>query len=138
MADLQPEPPLYSLPQRSELSSADFQTNVFLGAGKNDLDLHLRVLRTMTRYLDPRKRYRGVVIPEILFYYRVRPDSMIRGISTIKKLSIAQYISEKHKEFYGTFATEIFNLSNANGPGIFLDNPALDYDLADKIRFGGK
>src|SRR4030095_15242055 len=82
--------------------------------------------------------YRGVVIPEILFYYRVRPDSMIRGISTIKKLSIAQYISDKHKEFYGTFAADIFNLSNANGPGIFLDNPSLDYDLADKIRFGGK
>jgi len=134
-----PEPPLILYHNLVNSAALVFKRNSFLFAGKNDLGFTFKGLEDYDTVISVLENgYNGVVIPEILFYYRVRPDSMIRGISTIKKLSIARYISEKHKEFYGTFATEIFNLSNANGPGIFLDNPTLDYDLSDKIRFGGK
>jgi hypothetical protein len=80
----------------------------------------------------------GVIIPEPLFNYRVRPDSMIRAISSSKKLYLYQHISEKHKQFYATFAADVSNLLNANGPGISQDNPSLDHHLADRLPFGGK
>ena len=134
-----PEPPLILYHNLVNSAALIFRRDSFLAAGKNDLGFIFKSLEDYDTVISAvEKGYNGIVIPEVLFYYRVRPDSMIRGISTTKKLSIAQHISEKHKDFYGTFAAEIFNLSNANGPGIFLDNPSLDYDLADKIRFGGK
>lgn len=62
---------------------------------------------------------------------------MIREVSRAKKLVLNQQISNKHKQFYATFAADIFNLLNANGPGIALDNPSLDYHLTDKMPFKG-
>jgi hypothetical protein len=79
----------------------------------------------------------GVVLPEILFHYRVRNDSMIRNISRTKKILLHQQIADKHTQFYGTFAAEVFGLLNANGPGISIDNPSLDYHLSEKIPFAG-
>jgi hypothetical protein len=63
---------------------------------------------------------------------------MIRAISRSKKLFLYQYISNKHKQVYATFADDVFNLLNANGPGIMQDNPSLDHHLGDRIPFGGK
>jgi hypothetical protein len=80
------------------------------------------------------KGYRGVVLPETLFHYRVRRNSMIRGISKTKKLVLYEYISKKHEQFYANFAIENFNLLNTNGPGIILDNPTLDY-FAGRLPF---
>jgi len=82
--------------------------------------------------------YYGVVIPECLFFYRVRKNSMARGFNKSNRLYLYGLLAEKHKEFYATFATELFGLLNANGPGIFIDNPSLDYHLAEKIPLGGK
>ena len=82
--------------------------------------------------------YRGVVIPEFLFCYRVRKNSMARKFNKSNRLYLYQLLSEKHKSFYDSFATEIFGLLNANGPGIYLDNPTLDYHLAEKIPFAGR
>jgi hypothetical protein len=62
---------------------------------------------------------------------------MIRSISSTKKLLLHQYITNRHNKFYATFAAELFGLLNANGPGIFLDNPSLDYHLSEKIPFAG-
>jgi hypothetical protein len=72
------------------------------------------------------KGYRGVVLPEKLFNYRVRKNSMIRGITSTKKLYLAEYITRKHMKLYATFAAEITGLLQANGPGILLDNPSTD------------
>ncbi len=80
----------------------------------------------------------GVVIPEFLFFYRVRKNSMARGFNKSNRLYLYQLLAKKHSEFYATFAAELFGLLNANGPGIFVDNPTLDYHLADKIPFAGK
>ena len=63
---------------------------------------------------------------------------MIRQISKSKKLFLYQHISHKYKNFYATFAAGIFNLLNANGPGIGLDNPSLDYHLTEQMPFGGR
>ena len=134
-----PEPPLILYHNLVNSGALIFRREAFFDAGKNDEHMTFQGFEDYDTVISAvEKGLNGVVIPEKLFYYRVRPNSMIRSISTVKKLSIAQYISNKHKEFYGKFAAEIFNLSNANGPGIYLDNPSLDHDLSDKIRFGGR
>jgi hypothetical protein len=63
---------------------------------------------------------------------------MYRGISKSKKLNLYQHISNKHNQFYAGFAIDLFNLLNANGPGILLDNPSLDLHLTDRLPIGGK
>jgi hypothetical protein len=79
----------------------------------------------------------GVVMPDFLFFYRVRKNSMARGFNNSNRLYLYHLLTEKHQEFYATFAAELFGLLNANGPGILLDNPSLDYHLAAKIPFAG-
>jgi hypothetical protein len=79
----------------------------------------------------------GVVIPDFLFFYRVRKNSMARGFNNSNRLYLYHLLAEKHREFCATFAPEVFGLLNANGPGISLDNPSLDYHLAGKIPFAG-
>ena len=63
---------------------------------------------------------------------------MARGFNKSNRLYLYQLLAEKHQEFYATFAAELFGLLNANGPGIFVDNPSLDYHLTEKIPFAGK
>jgi hypothetical protein len=58
-------------------------------------------------------------------------------MSEIKKLEIWHYLMRKHKAVYGNFAGDIFNLSKANGAGLEMDNPSLDYDMMDRMPFGG-
>ena len=82
--------------------------------------------------------FHGVVIPEFLFFYRVRKNSMARGFNKSNRLYLYQLLVEKHQEFYATFAAELFGLLNANGPGILIDNPTLDYHLAERIPVTGK
>ena len=84
------------------------------------------------------KGFRGIALPEPLFHYRVRKDSMIRGISAAEKLILQDYISHKHQEYYGQFAADTFSLLNANGPGLTLDNPTLDLYLTDKLPFNNQ
>ncbi|HTD93752.1 MAG TPA: hypothetical protein VK644_08070, partial [Chitinophagaceae bacterium] len=84
------------------------------------------------------KGFNGVVFPETMFYYRVRHNSMIRSVNRAQKLVLQEYIANKNKAFYAKFASSLFNLLNANGPAINLDNPTLDYDLLDKVPFGGR
>ena len=78
---------------------------------------------------------RGVVLPECLFWYRVRKDSMYRTLTKYKILYSHQRIAEKHAAFYSSFATEIFNLLNANGPSFNYDNPTFDIEVESKIIY---
>lgn len=80
----------------------------------------------------------GVVLPETLFLYRIRKDSMIRHLSKAKKILLHQYISQKHWAVYKKFSVKVFNLQNANGPSIETDNPSLDYHLSDRIPWKGR
>jgi hypothetical protein len=57
---------------------------------------------------------------------------MARGFNKSNRLYLYQLLADKHREFCATFAAELFGLLNANGPGIFMDNPSLDYHLAEK------
>jgi glycosyltransferase involved in cell wall biosynthesis len=134
-----PEPPVILYHNTINSSSLLFTRRAFLDYGQNDTLMPFQGLEDFETVISLLEAgCNGVVLPEILFYYRVRPDSMIRDVSNTKKLLLLQYIADKHKEFYATFAAEVFGLLNANGPGIFLDNPTLDYYLAEKIPFAGR
>jgi len=134
-----PEPPIILYHNTVNSSALVYKRNSFIQLGKNDKSMAFQGLEDYESVISIlAKGGHGVVLPEVLFYYRVRQDSMIRHISKTKKLLLYQHISHKHKDFYATFASENFNLLNANGPGIVLDNPSLDYYLAEKLPFRGK
>ncbi|HET9429930.1 MAG TPA: glycosyltransferase, partial [Chitinophagaceae bacterium] len=134
-----PEPPLILYHNLVNSSALVYKRRSFLAAGKNDGDMVFPGFEDYESVISLTARgLKGIVLPELLFNYRVRQDSMIRSVSKEKKLFLYQYISNKHKDVYTAFATELFNLLNANGPGIALNNPTLDLHLADKIPFGSK
>ena len=123
-----PEPPIILCHNMVNSSALVYKRNAFIAAGQNATDMMFQGLEDYESVIALlSKGYPGVVLPETLFYYRVRQNSMIRAISTNKKLLLYEYISKKHSEFYANFGAEVFNLLNANGPGYELDNPSLDY-----------
>jgi glycosyltransferase involved in cell wall biosynthesis len=134
-----PEPPLILYHNLVNSSALVYKRASFLEAGINDRTMIFQGLEDYESVVSMvAGGFPGIALPEPLFQYRVRANSMIRGISRAKKLLLYQHISQKHNEFYGRFAADLFNLLNANGPGGTIDNPTLDYHLADKIPFGGK
>ncbi len=130
-----PEPPFLLYHNMVNSSSLIYKKESFLKSGLNDP----KFIYGMEDYDSVinlvKNGYPGVVIPEFLFFYRVRKDSIARGFNKSNGLYLYQLLAEKHKNFYTTFATELFGLLNANGPGIFVDNPSLDYHLREKIPF---
>ncbi|MFT3677931.1 MAG: glycosyltransferase [Chitinophagaceae bacterium] len=134
-----PDPPLILFHNTVNSSSLVFRKESFLRAGLNDEHMPFPGLEDYTAVVSMiEKGLSGVTIPELLFHYRVRQDSMFRAVSKTKRLLLSQHIAGTHKRVYADFAGEVFNLQNANGPGILLDNPSLDYHLADKLPFAGK
>ena len=64
----------------------------------------------------------GACIPEPLCYYRVRKDSMTRVMSSSAKMYLYKTLEEKHHELYERYGADIYNLTNANGPGYLWGN----------------
>jgi glycosyltransferase involved in cell wall biosynthesis len=122
-ATFTPQPPYVLVHNPVNSSGLVYKKAAFLAAGLNDktVDYGLEDYESVVHLLS--KGYNGVVLPEFLFQYRVRGDSMIRKITREKLLYSYKYIAEKHSPYYSTFATQINNLLNANGPGFLFDNP---------------
>jgi glycosyltransferase involved in cell wall biosynthesis len=118
-----PQPPYALVHNPVNSSGLVYKKAAFLEAGLNDkkVDYGLEDYESVIHLLS--KGYNGVILPECLFQYRVRGDSMIRKITREKLLYSYKYIAEKHSSYYATFATQINNLLNANGPGFLFDNP---------------
>lgn len=67
--------------------------------------------------------YRGVAIPEPLFRYRIRPDSMSRAFNRENQLYLYHRLTELNRDFYDLYGRDIIHLMNANGPQAQVDNP---------------
>ncbi|GAA4295186.1 hypothetical protein GCM10023183_00730 [Nibribacter koreensis] len=121
-----PEPPIILYHNLINSSALLYRRESFLAGGQNDTQLtSLEDYDSVISMLG--NSYYGVVLPEVLFYYRVRKKSMFRKLSKTKKTILKDYIVSKHKELYAQYASEVINLLNTNGPGIQIDNPTLDY-----------
>ncbi|MDE3250461.1 MAG: hypothetical protein KGO82_17500, partial [Bacteroidota bacterium] len=82
--------------------------------------------------------YNGVVLPEILFHYQVRQESMFRKLTVSKQLYAYAHISQKHQAYFKKYAIEIINLLNANGPGYLFDNFSVSTDFVAGKGYGKK
>ncbi|HWK02902.1 MAG TPA: glycosyltransferase [Puia sp.] len=121
-----PQPPFVLVHNPVNSSGLVYKRAAFLAGGLNDrkVDYGLEDYDSVVSMLD--KGYNGIVLPEPLFYYRVRSGSMIRNISMEKLLYSNKRITEKHADYYTKFATQVINLLNANGPGYLFDNPTVE------------
>lgn len=121
-----PEPPLLLTHNMINSSSLVYKTHSFLAVGKNDkrfkigLEDYESVLSLVKHGMN------GVAIPEILFNYRVRNNSMIKGVNNKVRAAYYTEISTKHADLYGKFNEEINNLLKENGAPLTIDNSTLD------------
>lgn len=118
-----PEPPYLLVHNMVNSSALVYKTEAFLKTGMNDA----RMIYGMEDYDSVismvESGYEGVVLPEALWNYRIRKDSMARAFTKDKQVYLYKIMAEKHKKFYSIFASEVTNLLNANGPGFNYDNP---------------
>lgn len=128
-----PTPPYILVHNSINSSGLVYKKSSFLHGGLNDkktdygLEDYESVVSMMANGLN------GVALPEPLFFYRVRKDSMFRKVTRNKLLYSNAYITQKHKRYYSKFAPEIINLLNANGPGYLFDNPTFSVEVKSTV-----
>ncbi|HNP17402.1 MAG TPA: glycosyltransferase [Fulvivirga sp.] len=66
----------------------------------------------------------GVVLPECLWNYRIRKNSLAQSFNKYSKEYLYRLLTRKHAEFYAEYAEEVINLMNSNGSSINYDNPS--------------
>ncbi len=127
-----PEPPYILLHNSVNSSALVYKTEAYLSGGIHDkaVDYGLEDYGSVISMLA--HGYRGVVLPECLFFYRIRNDSMYRSLTRHKALYSYQYLSAKHSELYSRFAPELFSLLNANGPSFAYDNPSFGIKVTSR------
>ncbi|RXK60016.1 glycosyltransferase [Lacibacter luteus] len=134
-----PEPPLILYHNLINSSAIIFKKESIIAAGLYDTKMTFTGLEDYASVISMLAvGYGGIVIPEPLFRYRVRENSMIRDVTKDKKNILVQYISNTFSSLFSSYSHELVNLYNTNGAGIQYDNPTLDYYLSDKIPFLGK
>ncbi|PWT76917.1 MAG: glycosyl transferase family 2, partial [Bacteroidetes bacterium] len=111
-------------------SALVYKTAAFLGAGLNDRQLEFGLEDYESVVHMASQGLNGVVLPEPLHRYRVRRRSMIRMMNRNKLLLAHSYITEKHRDFYQPYSSEVIQLLNSNGPGYFFDNPTIELHVS--------
>jgi len=124
-----PEPPYLLIHNMINSSALIYKKKSFLKSGLNDSAMIYGMEDYESVINMVRNGYQGVVLPEPLWNYRIRKDSMARAFTKEKQLYLYSLITDKHKDFYSTFGADITKLLNANGSGINYDNPTLTYDM---------
>ncbi|HTE27553.1 glycosyltransferase [Flavitalea sp.] len=128
-----PEPPYILLHNTMNSSALVYKRAAFLEAGTNDkkVDYGLEDYGSIISLLNA--GYRGVVLPETLFNYRIRPDSMYRSLTRYKAMYSHQYLATTYPGLYRQYATDIFSLMNANGPSFAYDNPSFGIRVTSTV-----
>lgn len=121
-----PEPPYFLVHNTVNSSALVFKKRDFLLYGLNDPEMEYGMEDYESVIRMVKNGCPGTIIPEPLFQYRIRPDSMSRQFNRDKLLYLYRLITEKHGDFLGEYAEGVFNLLNHNGPGYLYDNPTWD------------
>lgn len=89
--------------------------------GEEDWDLWISLVE---------RGFSGVIIPEVLFYYRQRPASMRRtSAKPASRKRSWQYFLEKHRDAYLRFAPEVLQLKENECCGILMENWKLEGEI---------
>jgi glycosyltransferase involved in cell wall biosynthesis len=121
-----PEPPYLLLHNMVNSSALVYKREAFLAAGLNNPEMIYGMEDWDSVISIVKHGYRGVVLPELLFNYRVRKDSMARSFTRNKLLHLQRLISKNHINLYNQYGSEIFQLLNANGSSLYFDNPTFE------------
>lgn len=137
-----PEPPYLLVHNPMNTSSLVYKRADFITSGINDMDM-------MPAYEDyesiihlTKNGFRGIVIPELFFIYRVHPNSLFRTFTTAIHLDAFRLLTKKHKEFFQEYSTDIINILQANGPSHLYNNPTFEpqtdviklWDIINKLQ----
>lgn len=123
------EPPYILFHNCINTASMMFRRSVFLACAKNDVGMFVGMedYEAMIRMVGA--GYGAVAIPDFLFRYRVRADSMMRTLIKINDVYSYERIAQNNKQLFERFATSIVGLLNGNGPGFRHDNPLVEAPL---------
>lgn len=109
------EPPIQLIVNQTNCQSLVYRRDVFLRDGLHDPDLNM--------FLDDWEGviallaagHRGVMIPEPLFRYRIRGNSIFRTNTALWDINFEK-ITRKHSDIYDQWGAEVAAFLNANGP----------------------
>lgn len=118
-----PEPPYLLLHNMINSSALIYKADHFLSFGQNDSSMIYGMEDYESVISMVKNGARGVALPEILWQYRIRKNSMAQAFTDNKELYLYRLISKKHAGFFNEYGSEIANLLNHNGSGITFDNP---------------
>jgi len=121
-----PQPPYILAHNSVNSSSLVYKRNAFLMAGLNDkmVDYGVEDYESVINMIS--HGYNIVVLPEVLFHYRVRKNSMFRNINRNKLLYSYKYIAEKHADYFRKYSVDLIHILNANGPGFLFDSSGFE------------
>lgn len=128
-----PEPPYLLAHNTLNSSGLIYKTIDFLKTGFNDPKMIYGMEDYDSVISMVSKGYQGIVIPEKLWRYRIRANSMAQNFNRDSELYLYRLIAEKHKSFFVEYNMELVNILNANGPGINYDNPTWNVPSANGI-----
>lgn len=118
-----PEPPFLLTHNMINSSAIVIRRNDFLNFGLNDTNFIYGMEDYDSIINLVKNGCNGVVIPECLWYYRIRHGSMAQSFNKFSKQYLYRLLTNKHSEFYAQYSSEVINLLNTNGPGMNFDNP---------------
>lgn len=132
-----PEPPLLLTHNSINSSALVYKKEAFLSAGKNDMDFKIGLEDYESVINLKSNGLNGVAIPQILFNYRVRKNSMIRNVNPAVRAEYYNKIISKHQCLFSDFNAEVEKLNEHNGLPLSLDNSTLDDFPFQNIPFVG-
>jgi len=120
-----PEPPYLLVHNMINSSGLIYKKDDFLSFGLNDPEMIYGMEDYESVISMTKNGARGISIPDKLWNYRVRKDSMQQAFNLNKQLFLYERIAIKHEDFFSQHAQEISLLLNSNGPGMNFDNPTI-------------
>ena len=120
-----PEPPYLLTHNMINSSAIIVRRTDFLNFGLNDPKMIYGMEDYDSIISMVKNGVRGVVLPEFLWNYRIRKNSMQQSFTVNKQLMLYREISKKHASFFNDYGSAISNILNHNGSGIGFQNPTL-------------
>ncbi|MFT6947574.1 MAG: glycosyltransferase involved in cell wall biosynthesis [Vicingaceae bacterium] len=118
-----PEPPYLLTHNMINSSALVYKHSDFVNFGLNDSKMIYGMEDYDSVISMVKNGCRGVALPEALWQYRIRKNSMAQSFNRNKELYLYRLIGKKHAQFFNDYGSEIAAILNHNDSGISFDNP---------------